>query len=41
MIINKESSYLQHSDTNNLYGWVMSQNLPAGCFKWKKKYAKI
>ena len=25
---NKESSYLQYWDTNNLYGWVIPQKLP-------------
>ena len=30
----KESFYLQYLDANNLYGWVMSQPLPAGSFKW-------
>ena len=27
-------TYLQYLDTNDLYGWVMSQPLPAGEFKW-------
>ena len=33
---NKESSYIQYSDANNLYGWATSQKLPVNGFKWKK-----
>ena len=33
---NKESSYIQYLDANNLYGWAMSQKLPVDGFKWKK-----
>ena len=31
---NKESSYIQYLDANNLYGWAMSQKLPKNYFKW-------
>ena len=30
----EESSYLQYLDAKNLYGWTMSQSLPAGGFRW-------
>ena len=32
--LSEESSYLQYLDTNSLYGWVMSQPLPTGRFRW-------
>ena len=32
----KESSYIQYLDAKNLYGWTISQKLPADGFKWKK-----
>ena len=31
---NKEPSYLNYWDLNNLYGWVMSQKLPVNNFEW-------
>ena len=38
---NKESSYIQYLDANNLYGWAMSQKLPVNSFKWAKNTSKI
>ena len=32
----QESSYFQYWDINNLYGWAMSQKLPANNFEWIK-----
>ena len=34
---NKDSSYVQYLDANNLCGWAMSQKLPVNCFKWVNK----
>ena len=31
---NEESSYIQYSDANNLYGWAMSKKVPVNEFKW-------
>ena len=38
---NKESSYIQYLDANNLYGWAMSQKLPVDGFKWKINMLKF
>ena len=38
---NKESSYIQYLDANNLYGWAMSQKLPVDGSKWKKIYQNL
>ncbi|CAH3172097.1 unnamed protein product, partial [Porites evermanni] len=36
----KESSYIQYLDANNLYGCAMSQQLPTHGFKWMKDITK-
>ena len=38
---NKESSYIQYLDANNLYGWAMSQKLPVNGFKWINNVMEI
>ena len=38
---NKESTYLQHWDVNNLYGWAMSQKLPVNNFEWIKDTCQL
>ena len=38
---NKESSYIQHLDANNLYGWAMSQKLLVDGFRWKKNMLNL
>ena len=35
------SPYLMSLDTNNLYGWTMSQKLPVNGFKWVKNLSKF
>ena len=37
----KEESFFQYLDDNNLYGWAMSQKLPVNGFKWKKNMSKF
>ena len=31
---NEDTTYLQYLNGNNIYGWVMSQPLPTGGFRW-------
>ena len=38
---NKESSYIQYLDANNLYGWAMFQKLPVNDFKWINDVTEI
>ena len=38
---NKESSFTEYLDANNLYGWVMPQKLLVDGFKWKKNILKF
>ena len=38
---NKESSYIEYWDVNNLYRWVMSQKLPINNFEWIKDTSKF
>ena len=38
---NKESSYIQYLDANNLYGWLMSQKLPLNGFEYVKDISSI
>ena len=33
---NKELSYVQYWNINDLYAWAMSQKLPLNNFEWKK-----
>ena len=37
----KEESFLQYLDANNLYGLAMSQKLPVSGFEWKKNMLKF
>ena len=38
---NEESLYIQYLDTNNLYGWAISQKLPVNNFKWVEDTSKV
>ena len=36
----KEESFLQYEDANNLYGWAMIQPLPVNGFDWVEDLSK-
>ncbi|CAH3198068.1 unnamed protein product, partial [Porites evermanni] len=36
----KESTFIQYLDANNLYGWAMTQQLPTHGFSWMKNITK-
>ena len=38
---NRESSYIQYLDANNLYGWAMSQKLSVNNFKCVEDVSRI
>ena len=38
---NKESSYIQYLDANNLYGWAMPEKVPVDGFEWKENISKF
>ena len=38
---NNESSHIEYLDTNNFYGWAMSQKLPVNGIQWVKKLSKF
>ena len=38
---NKESSFFNYWDVNNLYGWAMSQKPSANNFEWIKHGEKL
>ena len=39
--LNKQSTFITYLDTNNLYGWAMSEYLPYGEFEWLKNVDKL
>ena len=38
---NKESSYFKYWDVSNLYGWAISQKLPANNFEWIEDHSQL
>ena len=38
---NKELSYIQYWDVNNLYGWAMSQKFSVNNFEWIKDTSQL
>ena len=37
----KESSYLEHWEINNIYGWSMSKKWPVDSFKWVEDLCEV
>ena len=38
---NEESSFLEHLDANDLYGYPLTEKMPVGNFKWVNNASKV